>query len=37
MGQESTTDLWFEQPADLFSFGLDRWPFIDDAAWPNLQ
>lgn len=36
MGQDPT-NLWFEQPTDLFSFGLDRWPFPDDSSWPNLQ
>lgn len=31
------TNLWFEQPTDFFSFGLDRWPFPDDLSWPTLR
>ncbi|ORY84129.1 hypothetical protein BCR35DRAFT_303194 [Leucosporidium creatinivorum] len=34
---DDPTNLWFEPPTDLFSFGLDRWPFPDDASWPRLQ
>lgn len=36
-GELDSSDLWFEQPTDLFGLGLDHWPLIDDSLWPNLQ